>query len=73
MATMQQELTGELSVNPLGIWYYEKLRIDFVRNASLIALVWAANQALNVKTRCRKVSGAHEKNAELLLQIDTAS
>ncbi len=78
-------LTGEFGINPLGIWCYEKLGIDFVRkpsvlgcmakstnddirklfteigcimeDASLIALVWGADDELNVRARYRKILG----------------
>jgi hypothetical protein len=44
-----------------------------MEDASLLALVWRAEDKLDVIARYREISDAHEKIGELLLQIDGAS
>lgn len=93
-------LTGELTANPVCLWYYEKLRIDFgsepsivrrmakpsndevrelfteigciMEDASLIALVWGADDEIDVTARYQKILDAQEKISQLLLQIESA-
>ena len=44
-----------------------------MEDASLIALVWGADDEIDVTARFRKISDAHEKISQLLLQIDSAN
>ena len=41
-----------------------------MEDASLIALVWSAEDELDAKSRSRRLSDAHIKIGELLAQID---
>ena len=43
-----------------------------MEDASLIALVWKANDEFDVRKRFQKISDAHEKIGQLLLQIGSA-
>ena len=44
-----------------------------MEDASLIALVWGADDEIDVTARFRKISDAHEKIGQILLQIDSAN
>lgn len=44
-----------------------------MEDASLIALLWSADDELDMLARYREISDAHAKIGELLKQIDSAS
>ena len=63
MATASNEDTRKL---------YTKIGC-IMEDASLIALVWRADDETDVAVRIRKISEALEKIGQLLLQIDSAN